>query len=283
MVKLFIDPGHGGSDSGATGNGLKEKDLTLKIALKMRDKLKDQYKGVSIKLSRTKDTTVSLSNRTTTANQWGADYLISVHINAGGGVGFESYIYNGSYNGKNKTNQLRNKVHQSIIKEVDFKDRGRKEANFHMLRESNMSAVLTENGFIDSKTDANKLKKDSFLDRIAQGHVSGLANAFQLKKKQSKQTTYTIKKGDTLWSISQKYGTTVKQLQQWNPGVVSERLKIGKKLVVNSKGATTYTIKKGDTLWSIAQSYGTTVKELERLNPNVKAKKLQIGSKIKVR
>ncbi|WP_163583273.1 N-acetylmuramoyl-L-alanine amidase family protein, partial [Gracilibacillus saliphilus] len=77
MVKIFIDPGHGGSDPGATANGLKEKDLVLDISKRIKSKLKS-YKGVSVRLSRTTDKTLSLSQRTNDANKWGADYLVSV-------------------------------------------------------------------------------------------------------------------------------------------------------------------------------------------------------------
>lgn len=185
MSKIFIDPGHGGSDAGASGYGLNEKDVTLEIALKLRDILNVEYTGHSIKMSRTTDDTVSLDERTDMANQWGADYLLSIHINAGKGTGFESYIHNGSYNGKEKTGKLRGKIHKKIVGETNFSDRGEKEDNLHMLRESDMQACLTENGFIDRKGDANKLKSDSFLNKVAQGHAKGLAKALDLKQEDS--------------------------------------------------------------------------------------------------
>ncbi|HLQ72131.1 MAG TPA: N-acetylmuramoyl-L-alanine amidase [Bacillota bacterium] len=185
MTNIFIDPGHGGVDAGASGYGLKEKDLTLSIALKLRGILNEEYTGHSIKMSRTTDQTVSLRERTNMANAWGADYLQSIHINAGGGTGFESYIYNGSFSGKDRTKRLRNAVHDKVVSQTDFRDRGKKEANFHMLRESSMASSLTENGFIDFKSDADKLKSDAFLNRIARGHAEGLAKAFGLKKKDS--------------------------------------------------------------------------------------------------
>lgn len=195
MTKIFIDPGHGGADSGATGNGLREKDLTLKISLKLRDILSNEYEGHSLRLSRTTDTSVSLSERTNMANSWGAHYLVSVHINAGGGTGFESYIYNGSYSGKPETNRLRGVVHDEVINETAFRDRGKKEANFHMLRESNMPAILTENGFIDHQEDAGRLKNDAFLTQLARGHAIGLAKAFGLQKKSGKMTHYRVVTG----------------------------------------------------------------------------------------
>lgn len=201
MTKIFIDPGHGGTDTGASDFGLQEKDLTLKIALKLRDVLNAEYTGHSIKMSRTTDKTVSLNERTNMANGWGADYLQSIHINAGGGSGFESYIYNGSFNGKERTEQLRHEVHQGVLGRTDFYDRGKQEANFHMLRESSMASSLTENGFIDYKDDADKLKTDAFLSRIAHGHAKGLAKALNLKKKDSPGgQKYIEVLADSLWT-----------------------------------------------------------------------------------
>ncbi len=183
MVKIFIDAGHGGTDPGAVANGLREKDLTLKIALKTRDILNSEYEGHSLMLSRTTDQSLTLTQRTNMANSWGANYLLSIHINAGGGTGFESFIYNGSYSGKTETNRLRSIIHDEIVNQTGFRDRGKKEKNLHMLRESRMQATLTESGFIDNSTDAEKLKSDAFLTRIARGHALGLAKAFGLKRK----------------------------------------------------------------------------------------------------
>ncbi|MGP4073046.1 N-acetylmuramoyl-L-alanine amidase family protein [Piscibacillus sp. B03] len=182
MVKLYLDPGHGGSDPGAIGNGLKEKNLTLAISLKIRDLLK-QYDGVQVRLSRTTDKSLTLKQRTDDANAWGADYLLSIHINAfnGSARGYEDYIYSG-LSDSSQTAQYRNVMHEEITKAINLPNRGRKKANFHMLRESRMSAMLSENGFIDNAQDAALLKQDSFLDSIAEGHVNGLVRIFSLKK-----------------------------------------------------------------------------------------------------
>ncbi|WP_228552375.1 N-acetylmuramoyl-L-alanine amidase family protein [Gracilibacillus salitolerans] len=197
MVKIYIDPGHGGTDPGATGNGLREKDLTLAISKKIKNKL-NQYQGVSVRLSRANDKTLSLKQRSNDANKWGADYLISVHINAGGGTGYEDFIYNGLSN-SSSTAKKRDVMHQAIIDQVHLPNRGKKKANFHMVRESNMPAILTENGFIDTVNDASRLRKDSFLDDIAQGHVNGLIKIFNLKKKvKAKDPNAVIAKKKTL-------------------------------------------------------------------------------------
>lgn len=179
--KIFIDPGHGGSDPGAVGNGLKEKDLTLAIALECRRVLANEYTGHLIKMSRTSDKTVSLKQRTDMANAWGADFFLSIHINAGGGTGFESYRW--VQKGSSTTMAVQKAVHAAVLKVSGWRDRGQKWANFHVLRESNPPAILTENGFIDTAADAKKLKDSAFIKKLGRAHAEGLAKALGLKKK----------------------------------------------------------------------------------------------------
>lgn len=179
--KIYIDAGHGGSDPGAVANGLREKDVTLQIAKRIETILKNEYAGVATRMSRTGDQTVSLSQRTSAANAWSADVFLSIHVNAGGGTGYEDFIYNGKVG--SATIALQNVMHAEITKQVDFRNRGKKRANFQVLRESRMSAILTENGFIDNRSDASKLKQSSYIERIARGHVNGLARALGIKKK----------------------------------------------------------------------------------------------------
>jgi len=187
MVKIFIDAGHGGNDSGAVGNGLQEKNLTLNIANRIRTKL-NEYENVQVRMSRTSDQSVSLAQRTTNANSWGADVYVSVHINAAGSSsagGFESFIYP---NVGQRTVNVQNAVHEEIMKQLNrfgVRDRGKKRADFHVLRETSMDAILTENLFITNKSDSDLLKRSDFLDAVATGHVNGLARFFGLKKKTS--------------------------------------------------------------------------------------------------
>jgi N-acetylmuramoyl-L-alanine amidase len=174
VPKIYIDPGHGGTDSGAVGNGLQEKALTLNIALQVRDILQANW-AVDVRMSRTSDITRSLDYRTTDANAWGADIFVSVHINSGGGTGFESYRYPTA---DTATVNLHNALHAKVLAGMrsvgTVTDRGKKTANFHVLRESAMPAVLTENLFIDT-ADSNLLKNASFLTATANGHAQGIA------------------------------------------------------------------------------------------------------------
>ncbi|WP_174731237.1 N-acetylmuramoyl-L-alanine amidase [Mesobacillus harenae] len=177
MVKIFIDPGHGGADPGTAGNGLQEKNLNLQIATNLRDILINEYEGVTVRMSRTGDQTVSLDQRTNEANSWGADFYLSIHVNAGGGAGLESYIYPGV---GAPTTTYQTAIHEEVLSQTNFANRGEKTANFHVLRESIMPAVLTENGFIDNANDASRLSSASFLNEIARGHANGIARAFNL-------------------------------------------------------------------------------------------------------
>lgn len=184
MVKFFIDPGHGGTDPGATGNGLQEKNLTLQISKKIRDML-GEYENTQVRLSREGNQTLTLNQRTNAANAWGADFLLSVHINAGGGTGYEDFRYN-TLSASSATGRIQSAIHSAVmmaIRGFGVSDRGAKSANFHMLRESNMPAVLTENLFIDTPQDANLLKRADFIEAMARGHVNGLAKAFGLTRK----------------------------------------------------------------------------------------------------
>jgi N-acetylmuramoyl-L-alanine amidase len=183
-----LDPGHGGYDPGAVRNGLREKDLTLKIALYTREYINELYENVKVYLTREKDVFLSLSERAAFANRLNADHFCSIHINAGGGDGFESYIYNGSYKNKPKTQALRNVLHDTILSLTGFRDHGRREANLAVLRETKMPAVLTENGYIDNPSNAAFLKSDANLRKIALAHAHGLAKAHGWREKKNTQT-----------------------------------------------------------------------------------------------
>lgn len=175
VPKIYIDPGHGGTDPGAVGNGLVEKALTLDIALRTRTILLNSW-NVSVRMSRTTDITRSLTFRTDDANSWGANLFVSIHINAGGGTGFESYVYPTA---GSATLRLQDDIHAAVLSNMRsisaVTDRGQKSANLHVLRESHMSAVLTENLFIDRVADANLLARDDFRQATARGHARGIA------------------------------------------------------------------------------------------------------------
>ncbi|MFK9094763.1 N-acetylmuramoyl-L-alanine amidase [Bacillus salipaludis] len=192
-MKLYLDPGHGGTDPGASANGLYEKEITLDIALKINSLLNNDYENIEVKMSRTSDSTKSLSQRTTEANAWGAGFYLAIHINAGGGTGYEDYIYSG-LSDTSTTANIQTIIHTEVMKTNQLRDRGKKKANFHVLRESTMPALLSENGFIDNGQDAALMKQASWRQSVAQGHVNGLAKAFNLKPKSSVPVPGTLYK-----------------------------------------------------------------------------------------
>src|SRR5690606_27360960 len=122
-IKIMIDPGHGGKDPGAVGNGLKEKDLTLDIAKRIQYILQSEYTGVQVRLTRETDTYLDLSERARMANQWGADLFLSIHINAGGGTGWESFRYSSA---SSRTVAYQNVIHPEVIRATGVRDRGKK-------------------------------------------------------------------------------------------------------------------------------------------------------------
>jgi N-acetylmuramoyl-L-alanine amidase len=182
MTKIIVlDPGHGGKDSGAVGLNLKEKDLTLSIVRKI-GKLLGEYEGVKVLYTRTDDRFLELAERADLANKAAADYFCSVHINATpSGTGFETYVYTDA---SSKSVAYQNVIHPEIYKALGkVKDRGKKRANYAVLRHTDMPAILTENLFIDNAADNQLLKQEAFIDKVAQGHVDGFSKAFGLKKK----------------------------------------------------------------------------------------------------
>ena len=153
-IKVFIDAGHGGKDSGASGNGLKEKDVVLSIATKLGALLNGR--GISIKYSRTTDTYLSLEERARLANAWGADLFVSIHANSATSSvrGTECYTHPTA---NTATKTLSENVSRAIASKFGISNRGHKEANFAVLRLSNMPAILVETAFISNSSDANLL------------------------------------------------------------------------------------------------------------------------------
>ncbi len=192
--KIMWDKGHGGIDPGAVANGLKEADLTNIIVDHAMVYMTLNYTGFSQRATRAIGQTLDLMRRDDEADAWGADVFVSVHINAGRGTGFESFIYNGG--ASSSTIALQNMVHGEVLAAMrrfgEITDRGKKRANFAVLRETNMDAVLTENLFIDTTADANKLKNNAFLKAVGEAHARGVAKFLGLKEKNISQVTTPV-------------------------------------------------------------------------------------------
>lgn len=177
---IVIDPGHNynGTDTGAVGNGLREQDITYYIAEKLKPLLENNGFRVIMTRNSVKDNvstesvSASLSRRAEIANRNGADLFVSIHCNAGGGTGSETYYCTGSSDGK----VFATFIQDGITESVGLRDRGVKNARYAVLRNTNMTAVLVETAFIDSASDAAYLGSDAHRQEFAEGIAKGICN-----------------------------------------------------------------------------------------------------------
>lgn len=159
MKNIFIDPGHGGGSIGASYKGRKEQDDCLRLARAVRDILLTQN-GISVKMSREDNTNPSITSRCAEANQWGADYFLSIHRNAfspNKANGVEAWVYSKVAVGGDTYNMAENIVNR-ICESTPFADRGTKLGapaykDYGVNRLTKMSSCLLEVGFIDSDSD----------------------------------------------------------------------------------------------------------------------------------
>lgn len=184
MKKIVIDPGHGGKDRGSVGHGLQENNICLDIALKLQEKLANY---ADITMTRSTDVFVSLSERAAVANRIDADYFIALHVNAGGGSGFESFTYRKSSAASERIRSVIHKEVAAFYESNGFPDRGAKKADFAVLRNTKMPSILLENLFIDTTADAAKLKDSVFRAKLAGIIAEGLIKALDLKPQDQNQ------------------------------------------------------------------------------------------------
>ncbi len=181
---IAIDPGHGGSDSGALGAYSKEKDVTLAISKKVASLL--SAAGANVVMTRTTDVDVyapydgaveELQARCNIANAAKADVFVCIHIDS-----FDSPSAGGVtayYNSKTPYDYgLANYIHLQNMKATNFPDRGVKTANFYVLLHTNMPATLLELGFISNPDEERALNSDAQQQNFAESIVKGLADYF---------------------------------------------------------------------------------------------------------
>lgn len=289
IKKVVLDSGHGGEDPGTIANGITEKDYTLKISEYIHNRLDEM--GVPNKMTRTSDVTLTPSERPKKVQSFygnGSDVIVvSNHINAGGGDGAE-IIYalrnNDTFARKIATEfenagQNVRKYYQRRLPSNPAKD------YYYIMRDTpNNETVIVEYGFADSTGDDISQLKNNW-KKLAEAVTKAIVEYAGGKYVAPIDSNYyTVKSGDSLWSISRKLGITVDELKSAN-NLSSNLLSVGQNLIIPGKEAQAtgdeYVVKKGDTLYSIARKYNTSVDNLKSIN-NITTDSLAIGQIIKL-
>ena len=213
---IVIDPGHGGKDPGAIGRRarLKEKDMTLAVARKLKDRLEES--GIRVIMTRNDDTFIPLPKRAEIANHSGADLFVSIHINSSRARsmrGFECYYLSNATDdnaraleafensslkmgdeasaehskqldktlwdmtlteNRLESAEMASSVCDSVEGSLAIGNRGIRSARFYVLKYTHMPSVLVEAGYISNKYEEMKLRDPQFLDRLANAIAEGI-------------------------------------------------------------------------------------------------------------
>ena len=189
---IFLDPGHGGRDSGAYYYGIAEKDLNLQVSRKLRKRLEEL--GYTVLTSRDSDVDVDfVTERSRMVNKTNADFFISIHFNATGNdttlnLGIQTYSYKeeAGYPSKinqywhnnpdrmSESNRLAADLHSPLLAETGARDAGLLQATFAVLRETAKPAVLLELGYMDNPEENQRIRSDQYQDKLVEGIIKGI-------------------------------------------------------------------------------------------------------------
>ena len=189
---IFLDPGHGGRDSGAYYYNVAEKDLNMQVYRKLRKKLEEL--GYKVLTSRDSDIDVDfITERSRMVNKTNSDIFISIHFNATGNAyskssGIQTYSYSDDPDYPSKINpywhnhpdrmseskRLAAAIHSSLLAETGAKDAGLLERSFAVLRETAKPAVLLELGYIDNFAENQQIRDSHYQDKLVAGIVKGI-------------------------------------------------------------------------------------------------------------
>ena len=194
VTMVVLDPGHGGSDTGAIGpRRVFEKKVTLDVARRVECKLRSS--GIAVRLTRSGDYSLTLAARTQKARQWGADLFVSIHMNASGNGaarGVETYVvscqgfpsttpgkldatkaYRGNaFDARNMV--LAYHLQKGLLARTGSTDRGIKHARFDVLTDAPCPAALVECGFLSNRAEERSMLQAAHRDTIATGLAQGI-------------------------------------------------------------------------------------------------------------
>jgi N-acetylmuramoyl-L-alanine amidase len=184
-LKIMLDAGHGYTTPGKRSfDGYREYEFTRKVAAYAKELL-ETHENVAVYFAHSDDRDVPLQERTDKANRLGVDVYVSIHGNAYGtsyndANGIETYVY---LTKPKEAYELAQKVQKHLAGMTGLRDRGVKTANFHVLRETKMTAILAECGFYTNKNEEEFMKTEGYQRACAKAIVEGLIEQYGLTKK----------------------------------------------------------------------------------------------------
>ncbi len=176
--RVIIDAGHGGYDHGAIYGGHNEKDITIGVATKIEELLKQA--GINVFMTRDDDRFVSLAERVEISNSTKADAFVSVHANAlvsnPNMEGLQTYYFSGD------DLKLAQFLHRNLLEGVGMPDQRIRKANFWVCKYTDSPSVLLELGFMTNSKERDRLAQDGYQNKIAKAVTEGLVKYFEDKK-----------------------------------------------------------------------------------------------------
>ena len=272
---VIIDAYRGGSDSGYTNGNIIEKDFNLMISKYIYNRLKEL--GIDTIITREGDNTLSDIDRSNIINKYNG-IAISNRLNYGNENGVE--IEYSLKNSNNIPNRLEtafnyrdiyvNKVYQKRDENDTSKD------SDNLLKNTNTETIIISYGYINNNDDINNVINN--YERYAESVVKAISDYYGVDYNKTFDNEYIVKKGDSLWSISNKYGITVNDLKQYN-NLKTNIISVGQVLKIPKISNDYYIVKKGDSLYSISKKFNTSVNDIKSLN-NLTSNLLSINQKL---
>lgn len=287
---IVIDPSKGGRESGVTGNGIVEKDYNLLISEYIFNRLKSL--GADVKIIRTTDEYISEDDRANKIlNAYGNNSKVVALSNMLGNTGSGAEIIYALRNNSNLASALAENLDDAgltVSKYYQRRSENDTSKDYYNIQKDTglIETIIVNYGNINNINEATNIKNE--WEDYAEAVVKSLANYTNVPyyKEGESQEIYTVKKGDSLWKIANKYNTTVEKLKSAN-NLKTNTLSVGQKLAIPSISVSpevsdTYIVQKGDSLWSIANKFNMTVSELKNLN-NLTNNLLSIGQVLKIK
>ena len=286
---VIIDPSKGGTDIGVIGNDLVEKDFNLKISEYIYDRLNEL--GIDTKIIRTSDENISIEDRISRIlNSYGNNSKVIVLSNMlGKGSNGVEIIY-ALRNKDTLAKAINDNLESSDINVSKYYQRRSEEdtsKDYYDIQKDTgtIETIIINYGNVDNVLEANNLKNN--YKSYAEAIIKAIANYKGIKyfKEGENENIYIVQKGDSLYSISKKYNTTVDEIKRLN-NLSTNNLSIGQILRIPSIKVNineeTYVVQKGDNLYGIARNFGVTVDEIKRLN-NLTSNIIDVGQVLKIK